>query len=223
MFFALFLCTSEQQSKKMEQQGILFCFAYTVLFRILDLKAVSQGTQPPVPHRSGHALWFDRTQFTKASHRPHPWKCFHLQPLSHTRAWAGESNRHGLKSQPCHFPAQWFAKTSLIFLSLSFLICQVRLITHLFIGCLYGSCCQRQCMAHSKALNNSGLSNLCNKPLFNVVDIEQPLWKKGKQYISHPGVLTSGHSDNWVTCVSSDCHLALHSFAEAAWHHLMCC
>lgn len=71
----------------------------------------------------------------------------------------------------------------------------MRIVTHLFIGCLYGSCCQRQCMAHSKALNNGDLSNPCNEPLFNVVIIATTLIK-GKQYIRYPGVLTSGHSDN---------------------------
>lgn len=47
MFFAgFFFCVCVYQSSKVknwEQQELLFCFAYTVLYRILDLKAVSQG------------------------------------------------------------------------------------------------------------------------------------------------------------------------------------
>lgn len=63
-----FLCFYLYQSSKIKKLGTIgdsVLFWRTVLkririlFRILDLKAVSQGMQPPFPHKSGLSLWFE--------------------------------------------------------------------------------------------------------------------------------------------------------------------
>lgn len=56
--FALFYLHQSSKVNNWEEQ-IMFCFAYTMIFRILDLKAVSQGMQSPVPYKPGHSLWFE--------------------------------------------------------------------------------------------------------------------------------------------------------------------
>lgn len=139
LFLLSFYLHQSSKIKNCEEHVIMFCFAYVVFFRTLDLKAIRQGMQS---YRSGHSLWFEIGPCSQvqaiclvpgsipfAAPEPH-----HASTIS--KAWVLKSRRHGLKSQLCHLLlAQGFAETFLIFVNLSFLINQMRIITHLFIGC----------------------------------------------------------------------------------------
>lgn len=142
LFLLSFYLHQSSKIKNYEEHMIMFCFIYIVLFRTLYLKVIRQGMQFSVPYRFGHSLWFEIGPCSQvqaiclvpgsisfAAPEPH-----HASTVS--KAQALKSRRHGLKSQLCHLLlAQRFAETFLIFVNLSFLINQMRIITYLFKGC----------------------------------------------------------------------------------------